>query len=149
MTNLEYDIRRITLGIPEGARDFIAETSNPLESNLDLMNASKLKLNLVDFHKGCYLGQELVIRTHHTGVIRKRIVPIQVCASLEDFESKPVYKPEPKLKDLVNEVGEKAGKTISKIGTTRGNLGLALVRLEQATSPIQIGNRYLKAFVQL
>ena len=26
--------------------------------------------------KGCYIGQELTARTHHTGVIRKRLLPI-------------------------------------------------------------------------
>ena len=31
----------------------------------------------VSFHKGCYLGQELTARTHHTGVIRKRIMPLE------------------------------------------------------------------------
>lgn len=33
---------------------------------------------IVDFRKGCYVGQELTIRTYHTGVVRKRIVPIQI-----------------------------------------------------------------------
>jgi folate-binding protein YgfZ len=33
---------------------------------------------LVDFRKGCYVGQELTIRTYHTGVVRKRIVPVQI-----------------------------------------------------------------------
>lgn len=30
----------------------------------------------VDFRKGCYVGQELTVRTYHTGVIRKRILPV-------------------------------------------------------------------------
>jgi folate-binding protein YgfZ len=30
----------------------------------------------VDFRKGCYVGQELTARTHHTGVVRKRVVPV-------------------------------------------------------------------------
>ena len=32
----------------------------------------------IDFRKGCYVGQELTIRTHHTGVVRKRILPVVV-----------------------------------------------------------------------
>lgn len=51
------------LGIPEGADDFLLGQSLPLESNLDYTNG-------VDFRKGCYLGQELTIRTYHTGVTR-------------------------------------------------------------------------------
>lgn len=31
----------------------------------------------VDLKKGCYVGQELTSRTHHTGVVRKRIVPVR------------------------------------------------------------------------
>ncbi|KAI8825593.1 uncharacterized protein EV422DRAFT_132638 [Fimicolochytrium jonesii] len=65
-----YLRRRILLGIPEGADDFPTGVALPLESNLDLMSG-------VDFRKGCYLGQELTIRTYHTGVVRKRIVPVQ------------------------------------------------------------------------
>ena len=30
----------------------------------------------VDFRKGCYVGQELTVRTYHTGIIRKRILPV-------------------------------------------------------------------------
>ncbi|KAJ3161052.1 ccr4 associated factor [Geranomyces michiganensis] len=66
----DYKLRRILMGIPEGADDFHSGTSLPLESNLDLISG-------VDFRKGCYLGQELTIRTYHTGVTRKRIVPVQ------------------------------------------------------------------------
>lgn len=35
----------------------------------------------VDFRKGCYVGQELTVRTYHTGVIRKRTVPVKLVAS--------------------------------------------------------------------
>jgi len=40
-----------------------------MESNLDLMGA-------IDFRKGCYVGQELTVRTYHTGLVRKRILPV-------------------------------------------------------------------------
>lgn len=42
----------------------------PLEYNL-------VGLNAISFDKGCYVGQELVARTHHRGVIRKRVVPLK------------------------------------------------------------------------
>lgn len=35
----------------------------------------------VDFRKGCYVGQELTVRTYHTGVIRKRILPVTLSIS--------------------------------------------------------------------
>lgn len=33
-------------------------------------------LNAISFEKGCYIGQELIARTHHRGVIRKRLMPL-------------------------------------------------------------------------
>ncbi|PWY97491.1 Aminomethyltransferase folate-binding domain-containing protein, partial [Testicularia cyperi] len=68
----EYTIHRILNGVGEGALDFPESTSLPLENNIDYMNG-------VDFRKGCYVGQELTARTHHTGVVRKRIVPLVLC----------------------------------------------------------------------
>ncbi|EPQ31612.1 uncharacterized protein PFL1_00945 [Pseudozyma flocculosa PF-1] len=65
----EYTVHRIVQGVAEGAIDFPEASSVPLENNIDYMNG-------VDFRKGCYVGQELTARTHHTGVVRKRIVPI-------------------------------------------------------------------------
>jgi folate-binding protein YgfZ len=41
----------------------------PLEYNLAGLNA-------ISFEKGCYVGQESVARTHHRGVIRKRLLPV-------------------------------------------------------------------------
>ncbi|KAA1087563.1 ccr4 associated factor [Puccinia graminis f. sp. tritici] len=43
----------------------------PFEANLDYHHG-------VDFRKGCYVGQELTARTYHTGVIRKRMVPVSI-----------------------------------------------------------------------
>lgn len=42
----------------------------PFECNLDYINGLSLE-------KGCYVGQELTIRTFNNGIIRKRIFPIQ------------------------------------------------------------------------
>jgi len=62
----EYDALRMLCGVPEGA-----ETAElmPLEWNAALLHA-------VSFDKGCYLGQELVARTHHRGLVRKRVLPV-------------------------------------------------------------------------
>ena len=56
---------RYALGVAEGA-ELVGML--PLECNLAGLNA-------VSFEKGCYVGQELTARTHHRGVVRKRIVP--------------------------------------------------------------------------
>lgn len=43
----------------------------PLEYNLE-------RLNGISYTKGCYVGQELVARTHNRGVVRKRLMPVAI-----------------------------------------------------------------------
>ncbi|KAI1494825.1 Aminomethyltransferase folate-binding domain-containing protein [Biscogniauxia mediterranea] len=63
-----YRVRRYLLGVPEGQTEIPREQALPLEANLDIMGG-------IDFRKGCYVGQELTIRTRHRGVVRKRVLP--------------------------------------------------------------------------
>jgi len=65
----EYLLHRVLHGVPEGISDILPMHAFPMDSNLDVMGA-------LDFRKGCYVGQELTVRTYHTGVIRKRIFPV-------------------------------------------------------------------------
>jgi len=64
-----YRRNRFNLGIPEG-EDFEKDRSIILEWGLE-------ELNGISFTKGCYMGQELMSRTKHTGQIRKRLLPCQ------------------------------------------------------------------------
>mmetsp|Transcript_2769 Transcript_2769/g.3248 ORF Transcript_2769/g.3248 Transcript_2769/m.3248 type:complete len:407 (+) Transcript_2769:80-1300(+) len=66
-----YEKWRMLNGIPEGKE---CEGSIPLEMNLE-------KLGGVSFRKGCYTGQELTARTHHKGLVRKRLLPIRLSSS--------------------------------------------------------------------
>ncbi|KAF8320746.1 Aminomethyltransferase folate-binding domain-containing protein [Clavulina sp. PMI_390] len=68
-TSFDYARHRIMNGVPEGSVD-MAETI-PFERNVDMMGG-------LDFRKGCYVGQENVVRTYHTGMIRKRTFPIEI-----------------------------------------------------------------------
>lgn len=47
----------------------------PLEYNLDGLNA-------ISFTKGCYVGQELIARSHFRGVIRKRLMPVEIAGGM-------------------------------------------------------------------
>ncbi|KAK6455236.1 putative transferase CAF17, mitochondrial [Scheffersomyces xylosifermentans] len=63
--------RRYVNGVFE-IQDVSKDTSLlPFESNLDYINGLSLE-------KGCYVGQELTIRTFNNGVIRKRVMPAQL-----------------------------------------------------------------------
>lgn len=143
-----YRIHRYLLGVAEGQRELLPGQALPLESNMDLMGG-------IDFHKGCYVGQELTIRTRHRGVVRKRILPCEVfpmgpgMAGIIASLTSPAalaYRPDPRpgqgaCLDLAGSVppetsigragrkGRSAGKWLAGVG----NIGLALCRLETMT----------------
>ncbi|KAF9933492.1 ccr4 associated factor [Linnemannia zychae] len=135
----EYHVRRIVNGVPEGIDDFIANTSLPLECNLDYMNG-------VDFRKGCYVGQELTIRTYHKGITRKRVMPVQYFNPQDpepesiqfDKAASHVIPPQSELFPTKQDTSAPAGSRSSarsvrasgKTGSNVGNIGLALVKLD-------------------
>lgn len=84
-----YNLARIENFIPEGDQDLIPEQSFILEYGFDQLNA-------IDYTKGCYVGQELVARTHYNGVIRKEIVQLEGINELPKLGS-IVYSGEKKL----------------------------------------------------
>lgn len=67
----DYDQLRIRLGLPDGSRDMDVEKAILLENGFD-------ELHGVDWEKGCYLGQELTARTKYRGLIKKRLLPVDV-----------------------------------------------------------------------
>lgn len=124
-----YTIRRYLKGIAEGQTEIPREDSLPMNYNFDLMGG-------IDFKKGCYIGQELTIRTHHTGVVRRRVLPVSLYTVERGAPSEQSYDPQSTARvidanvDIKKEGGSKkraTGKLIASIG----NLGLALCRLEQ------------------
>ncbi|TPX18521.1 uncharacterized protein E0L32_011559 [Thyridium curvatum] len=74
-----YAVRRYLRGVAEGQDELPRESALPHESNMDVMGG-------VDWHKGCYVGQELTIRTRHRGVVRKRVLP---CAIYDEHAAAP------------------------------------------------------------
>ena len=141
-----YIIRRMLRGIPEGPAEIPSGAALPAEHNIDLMSG-------IDFRKGCYVGQELTIRTHHTGVIRKRILPVMLYnasgsssdvgkGSAESAATPSplhglIYNPQVQLTlpetgaDIkpYNRTGRSAGKFVAGLG----NIGLGLCRVEMMT----------------
>jgi folate-binding Fe-S cluster repair protein YgfZ len=83
-------------GIAEGSETIPYGDAIPLEYNIVFLNGgnksshigflrlvlqNKQKQSSVSFNKGCYLGQELVAKTHYTGVVRKRIMSIELISN--------------------------------------------------------------------
>lgn len=108
---IQYKEIRYHFGVAEGISELPPGKCYPLESNADFMHG-------VSFHKGCYLGQEFTARTHHTGVIRKRIMPLRFDGEISYSENL----------DIESDDNPKIGK----LRGVCGNRGIGLLRIEPA-----------------
>jgi folate-binding protein YgfZ len=117
-----YDRLRLQLGVPDGSRDLVPEKSILLESGFD-------ELNGVDWQKGCYIGQELTARTKYRGLIKKRLMPVEIDG------------PAPAPGTIVTA----DGREIGEMRSSRNEFGLALLRLEPIVEgkPLKAGNTTL------
>jgi hypothetical protein len=102
-----YDRLRLSLGIPDGSRDLVLEKSILLESGFD-------ELNGVDWEKGCYIGQELTARTKYRGLVKRRLMPVEIQG----------------LTPLPGTIVTMDGRDVGEMRSSRDGLGLALLRLE-------------------
>jgi len=104
----DWDRWRLSLGVPDGSRDLLVDKSFLLESNFE-------ELNGVDFHKGCYVGQENTTRSKFRGVVRKRLFRVEAEAAPCRLRHAPD--------------GGRARGRGHALG--RDGLGLALLRLDE------------------
>lgn len=119
----QYHLQRYKQGIAEGPIEIPRESALPMEVNIDLAQG-------IDFKKGCYVGQELTIRTKHTGVVRKRILPIRLHPAAP---ATPLIESGSDIKQLDRTDTMKKGRAAGKFVASIGNVGLALCRLEMMT----------------
>ncbi|XP_059433333.1 putative transferase At4g12130, mitochondrial [Corylus avellana] len=113
-----YLLWRLQKGVAEGSTEIPKGEAIPLEYNLAGLNA-------ISFDKGCYVGQELVARTHHRGVIRKRLLPLRFLNDRGE-EMEQNVSPGSEVKDTASH------KKIGAVTTALGCRGLGLLRLEDA-----------------
>ncbi|KAI9505167.1 hypothetical protein BX070DRAFT_177213, partial [Coemansia spiralis] len=133
----QYTLRRILKGVPEGIDDFVPDVSVPLECNLDYMHG-------VHFSKGCYVGQELTIRTHHRGVVRKRIVPVVYGSAAggdglaidRGFSQAPAPQTDIIRVAVPGELQRTRRVPPGRTGSGVFNAGLALMRLEHVEQSV-------------
>ncbi|KAK0389334.1 hypothetical protein NLU13_2909 [Sarocladium strictum] len=138
-TEDSYTIRRYLTGVGEGQEELLREAALPQESNMDIMNG-------IDFRKGCYVGQELTIRTKHRGVVRKRILPCVIYPKTAAMPTSLAYDPSSEIPgaeaiSAEKSIGrfQKRGRSAGKWLRGVGNVGLALCRLETMTDMVLPG----------
>ncbi|MEP0943530.1 MAG: folate-binding protein [Rhizobiaceae bacterium] len=120
-----WHAHRISLGMPHAGLDFEFGDAFPHEALMDQMETSAG----VDFSKGCYVGQEVVSRMQHRGTARNRFVIVEADSELSS--------------DLTGQALKASEKRIGSMGSTSGNHGLALVRVDRATAAISAGDPVL------
>jgi folate-binding protein YgfZ len=116
-----WDAHRLALGLPDGSADMEAEKTVLLEAGFD-------ELNGVSWTKGCYMGQELTARTRYRGLVKRRLVPVEI--------EGPIPAPgTPVLRD---------GAEVGSMRSARGKWGIAQLRLEAiGPSPLSCGEAAL------
>jgi folate-binding protein YgfZ len=111
-----YEALRIGAGIPESGHDYALSDAFPHDVLLDLSGG-------LSFHKGCYVGQEVVSRMHHRSTARRRPVIVRGEADLPATGTELLA----------------GGKPIGTLGSVSGALGLAIVRIDRAADAINGG----------
>jgi len=116
----EWDRHRLALGLPDGSRDLDAEKTVLLEAGFD-------ELSGISWTKGCYMGQELTARTKYRGLVKRRLVPVEVEGPLPAPAT-------PVLRD---------GAEVGTMRSGRDGRGLAVLRLEAMRDRLACGEAWL------
>lgn len=104
---IAYDRWRLALGLPDGSRDIAVERDVLLECGFE-------ELNGVDWRKGCYLGQEVTARTKYRGLVKKRLLPVELTGPAP-VSGTPILL---------------AGREVGEIRSASGDLAMAMMRLD-------------------
>jgi folate-binding protein YgfZ len=107
---------RIAHGIAESGDDYALGDAFPHDVLLDQTGG-------VGFQKGCYVGQEVVSRMQHRGTARRRVLIVSANGPL----------PAPGTEIVA------AGKNMGTLGSTEGNHGLAIVRIDRVKDALDAG----------
>ncbi len=126
---------RLLLGVdpPEGVDFFTDEEFEALRVNAGFpwfgadMNAESLPLEVrqeaaISLDKGCYMGQETVSRIVFRGHVNKCLMGLRFAGEAP----------------ISGSIVQRDGKEIGKITSAAGNVGLALVRYEDAVSDAKV-----------
>ncbi|GAA0388774.1 folate-binding protein YgfZ [Brevundimonas terrae] len=114
----DWHAHRMALGVAEAAMDTPQDKTYPIEANFDLING-------IDFHKGCFIGQETTSRMKRRGTIKNRILPFT-------FEGEA-----PAIGTEVLNGERRAGEVTGVLGQQ----GMALMRLDRMDGELTVDGR--------
>jgi folate-binding protein YgfZ len=112
----DYEQGRLSLGVPDLAADLLVEKDFILEGLMDEMGG-------VDFHKGCYVGQEMTSRMKRRTTVKTKLCRVRFEGAAPAFET-------PILAD---------GWEVGRMRTGASGQGLALIRFDRAQKAISEG----------
>lgn len=120
----DWDAYRLAAGLPDGSKDLETERTALLEAGFD-------ELHGISWSKGCYMGQELTARTRYRGLIKRRLMPVDVAGPL----------PEPGTKVTSN------GVEVGTMRSGRDGKGIAVLRLDALNKTLLCGDAVLTPHV--
>ncbi len=110
VTPVEYDVKRVELGIPLYGKE-MSELTNPLECGMN---------KYVSFTKGCYIGQEVIARLDAYDKISKHMVGFRLQDKIDNL-------PGENCKITVD--GKECGFTTSMVSSVaHGTIGIGFVK---------------------
>lgn len=112
-----YEQARLRLGVPDLAADLLVEKDFILEGLMDEMGG-------VDFHKGCYVGQEMTSRMKRRTTVKTKLCRIGFDGPAPAFET-------PILAD---------GWEVGRMRSAGDGVGLALIRFDRAQKALAEGH---------
>jgi len=126
----QWHRHRLSLGIAEGPSEMPPGAEFPLEFALDRTRA-------IDFHKGCFIGQEVTSRSYRRGSRRKAIFPAEI---EEGALPAPIEKGALRAPSERTPVKDLSGRRVGDVVVTHGSLSLVLLRLDADHTSLCLDN---------
>ncbi|MFN7129515.1 MAG: YgfZ/GcvT domain-containing protein [Brevundimonas sp.] len=120
-TEADYDLHRLSVGVPDPTADAPQDKTYPIEADFDLLNG-------IDFQKGCFVGQETTSRMKRRGVIKNRMLAL-------DFDGPP-----PPFGAEVLKGELRAGEVLSG----RDGSAMALLRIDRIDGDLTVEGRQVR-----
>ncbi len=115
-----YEQKRLGLGVPDLGADLLVEKDFILEGLMDEMGG-------VDFHKGCYVGQEMTSRMKRRTTVKTKLCRVRYDGPAPAFET-------PIMAD---------GWEVGRMRSGTQGLGLALIRFDRSQKALTEGHELL------